>query len=1162
MDPNTAMEVGPALEPEQPQPTEEQWLQYKALIQRQFLMCDMSLEGLVHLLSILGLPTTKARLEYRLKKWGISKKIDKRAWQSIDRRITKRKHEGKDSEVIYCGKRLKQSTIKKATSRHRETNIFNQIAQRRSPPPSPTNPYLVVCTPPPVQMEFEWPSSLPWLNFQDTYQKLAGNLPRLNNFHTAPMAIPRTMQINLLTPSVKNISQQVQGISALACISKLAADIGKTMPEWHPGEHLQTAQAILQSSGKESIPHCLKMIIYQVSNGLQTFCACDEWAEFHDLLIGIGILDLRIDLKRHQDHDTTIRAFMERLFQTAIFWEMVPKATSAQSLDLIKWLLISGQDPNTGPMILNSYGENATPLEAAADIGHVELVELLLHFHANVDRPSFLIQSVMISRYPDAIKLRIIKILFQHGNSIELEEILHAAIHLRDLDFVGEVLKLDVDLTKTVAIGPDDSYDSCHPIHQDTALSAAIVAGDDFINLILHQLSVRDPSEWSAPFVTADVFIAAARKGDDHTIRRLHEISPIGFLRNRRGITPLQVAVSYGRLSTCKLLLYLYNRLSPSLLFLAALLGHEEILRFLIRKGADVNATIDWDDCRESARHCPSLVKLFGIRPSPTVLEMLLHAMKGRGDEACLQTPQSNCLTFLIKKGAPLPVGTVHLFARKWLVKPLLAVLAAGGNQDKQNRPEQSALQCAMHGSRDSERYPSVAQQRFETVKALLEHGAKLLGGEVVLAIRFQDQKLFTLLLSHHASLKDSDDAGVSTLEAAIAFRDQYVLQQVLGAYDGHYDPGSLCAAIQAGHLSLVDLLLSNRPSQADCQVLEGTAVGLAAKSGDLNLLRKLFHHLPNVWGLNSVLLYSPPPFWHTLDVGFAGTNDLLFWRHSWLDYRSHYECVEGSPLALAALGTNTAGFRELLSKGCRADILTWTAIAWSQNIQCLGLLGEYQQRLDDLPPSPHTRTPLQTAIKRQNKELVQSLLSAGADVNEYDYSKNDRSPFQLSVELGNLEIVSFLLEKGADVNAPPAFRGGATALQLAAIRGDLGLARHLLNYGARVNARGARVNGRTALEGAAAYGRVDMLGLLIHHKALTTGNGRRQFVRAVKLATKNGYHAAAEMLRRSRGWTQEDEDLFTDAHLFDIDGEYVDFGCCDEIHGSEAECIRDFSEN
>ncbi|KAM5354110.1 hypothetical protein ACJ41O_000760 [Fusarium nematophilum] len=108
MDPNTAMEVGPALEPEQPQPTEEQWLQYKALIQ--------------------------PRLEYRLKKWGISKKIDKRAWQSIDRRITKRKHEGKDSEVIYCGKRLKQSTIKKATSRHRETNIFNQIAQRKTSP--------------------------------------------------------------------------------------------------------------------------------------------------------------------------------------------------------------------------------------------------------------------------------------------------------------------------------------------------------------------------------------------------------------------------------------------------------------------------------------------------------------------------------------------------------------------------------------------------------------------------------------------------------------------------------------------------------------------------------------------------------------------------------------------------------------------------------------------------------------------------------------------------------------------------------------------------------------------------------------------------------------------------------------------------------------------
>ncbi|KAH6954087.1 ankyrin repeat protein, partial [Ilyonectria destructans] len=135
--------------------------------------------------------------------------------------------------------------------------------------------------------------------------------------------------------------------------------------------------------------------------------------------------------------------------------------------------------------------------------------------------------------------------------------------------------------------------------------------------------------------------------------------------------------------------------------------------------------------------------------------------------------------------------------------------------------------------------------------------------------------------------------------------------------------------------------------------------------------------------------------------------------------------------------------------------------------------------------------------------------------------------PLQSAVGLGNLDInIDCLLQAGPNVNAPPSFFKGTTALQIAALRGQLGLAKQLLDLGARVNARGARESGRTALEGAAEYGRLDMLQVLLHYGALTTGAGRHQFVRAVSFAERDGHCPAADFLRSSREWTDEDADL------------------------------------
>ncbi|KAM0084597.1 hypothetical protein ACKRZS_003166 [Fusarium odoratissimum] len=223
----------------------------------------------------------------------------------------------------------------------------------------------------------------------------------------------------------------------------------------------------------------------------------------------------------------------------------------------------------------------------------------------------------------------------------------------------------------------------------------------------------------------------------------------------------------------------------------------------------------------------------------------------------------------------------------------------------------------------------------------------------------------------------------------------------------------------------------------------------------------------------------------------------------------------------------------------------------------------------------------LSRCIGGEDKELLHYLLKAGADSNEhYPTRLVNRSPLQMAVEAGNLDIIDLLLQAGAHINAPPSFFSGATALQIAAIQGNLGLAKQLLDLGARINAPGARQCGRTALEGAAEHGRLDMLQLLLHSGALTIGAGKLQFVRAVHFAERGGHDAAADLLRRSREWTDEDADLYekrsprcgscphSGLSLRDeqpgwrcLDYENGRYHCCDEIHSSGDECIYDYTE-
>jgi hypothetical protein len=457
----------------------------------------------------------------------------------------------------------------------------------------------------------------------------------------------------------------------------------------------------------------------------------------------------------------------------------------------------------------------------------------------------------------------------------------------------------------------------------------------------------------------------------------------------------------------------------------------------------------------------------------------------------------------------------------------------------------------------------------------LLQAKARLVGGEVVTAIRNHDEASMCLLLRYGGTLKDTDRYGRTCLEAEILAQNNGLVQQILEEVNETIDLAPVCAALQIKDRALVQRLLPRLHVEADCALMRGTAIGLAAACGYLDILEDLHvrssqHPTP----YEALLPFKPNNNFGTVHLpgnygdGTSGVS-LRSLRFIYPCKCAHFTpFLKGSPLALAALGDNPSGFQRLLEKGYRADIITLTILAeLSVATGFVELLKIHQPRLDNLSLLPRMATPLCIAIQNGNILLTNYLTEAGMDANAYDKTLHGSySPLQSAVREGNLSLTGYLIAKGASVNSPPGFFDGLTALQAAVEGGHIGLANILLQHGARVNARGTKHEG-SALELAAGSGNIDMIQLLLHHGAITTGPGREQFVTAVAYAMKSAYNTAAQFLKGKCEWSKADETLLR--HLDEIKDSVVHSGegcktcrtyCCDEIHDSDTPCIYDYS--
>ncbi|KAK4463763.1 ankyrin repeat-containing domain protein [Cladorrhinum samala] len=1106
--------------------TDHQWESNKAEIRRLYLVEETPQKELLQAVRGLGLTVTKAQLEYRLKLWKFKRNIDKKNWPYIDNRINKRTQAGKASEVIYCGRRVKASTVNKETNRHRDITFSAQIA----PPPSPQSPkdvQISICTPQPFPLEFVWPSSLPWLQFQSTYSHLfLSPHPQQNQNPGSASVEPHPDGVS------KALISSIFGhqlVDQRPNLSKLASAIGISMPEAYPGENLTRGEMLLSGSGSELLRESMMIEIFRISNNLlgDGYDSGPDGDEiFHRIISTLhrsGIT--RSPLNLVSLANVTISAFIEKLFQWAFvkaleskpcelceekgkvqFFEEDLETHNEEEcksyrnlLGIIKWMLLSGQSSNDKFWDGNDI---LTPLQHSVTEGKKDLIELLLNAGADPnlnpgESGTPLELAIELARFSLSTSLEIVHRLLASNAKVTSQTIC-SAIKSGQLQLVQVLVKQQSKPDYTGCLGAaagstsgnlDMLYytmellqsqytpaDIVPMIEQEALVSAAKGGNNDAIEYLLEFVScVSAPSY---PGIPADALFPAAEKGHSATCELLIKYGAPVNAQDIYGITPLHKAAQHGDKATCELLIRHGARVNtfpakPSPLHVASFKGNTAALDVLICNGALVNQSY-------SAITSIAAERYFGGYYLP---EDVKSSLAGAGADLV---------------GSELLVAAYNSDAEL-----LHEALGAGADPNQKNNEGHNALRLSLlNFVKNSKEGP----ERLSMVTMLLNANILVQVADLIAAIRLGDVCVVQAVLAQAFSqgvwpINHTSASDMGPLEAAILAKKNQLLEMVMGWGGNAYEAGAVRAAIETDQgIGFVKSLFNNRPHSLPLAPREIEAVVAAIKHKDRAILGLLLSALP--FPNQCQLPQQSLP----LDEALELRDMELICQLLDHGYRPSWETLE----KLAVTGDLALANILITERGCPfpPESLCSPKRGWPRHC------------------------PLTLAVINNHAEMLQLLLTTGLDVDDrigFESGRTRRAAFQQAVENANLPIMDILLTAGADVNAPPALRFGATALQLAAIKGYLGIAKQLMELGADPNAHRAMEFGRTALEGAAEYGRIDMIDFLLKNGVKTTGSGRRQYLRAVLFAEDEGNYVAAENLRSFREWTEADKLMFED---------------------------------
>ncbi|KAL4725703.1 hypothetical protein ACLX1H_007854 [Fusarium chlamydosporum] len=585
--------------------------------------------------------------------------------------------------------------------------------------------------------------------------------------------------------------ESYRGSNQDAYFSGLVVTLAGRMPEWYPGEYLQTANVLCAGSCNDKLSEFFKLMVYMGSNAFFPKKR-DQWDKLA-YIIGNVIANSGVDLKQLRSQSNTMRAFFNRLFIQEIFMATEPHHSPgrgtyipARPLGIIKMLLNSGQNPDK---VIGQWADSpndfVTPIGRALSVGHVDLARLLLDSNVRVDNMQMeidrchVIQVVLNGRFSSkSVQLRLLKLLHDYQR-IRPDEVLCGAVQLCCGNLISELLRGGVDVTKThrEQLRYDTPY-SVRPINNclqfESPITRCLGTDDNITKLILDHPSItKHPG-----YLTSDgLFIITAIRGSEDTMKHLVSLRPSGLTCKWKGITPFQAAVAYGNMSVTQLCLELGAAPTGDLILIASWCGHKDVLCLLLQHTASPDVLVSWSklECLTQFGYNGSLSPC--LRPIALLL----------GEKLSMDRTRLECLGILLEAGAQMAGARISKLVTHKSVDLLKAALSAGGDPDDRDEFGRTAIQICISTEKAEEfskpADPEGYDETHRIVQVLLDFGARLVGSEVIKSIQNCDDHLTLLLLQNGGTLMDLDDRGTSCLEALIMSDDA----NVTGATHGDY---------------------------------------------------------------------------------------------------------------------------------------------------------------------------------------------------------------------------------------------------------------------------------------------------------------------------------------------------------------------------------------
>jgi ankyrin repeat protein len=539
----------------------------------------------------------------------------------------------------------------------------------------------------------------------------------------------------------------------------------------------------------------------------------------------------------------------------------------------------------------------------------------------------------------------------------------------------------------------------------------------------------------------------------------------------------------------------------------AASKGQIDIVKFLLSRGADVNADAGRDgETVLQAAASTGIWKLVELvlehHPNDLYAAAVTSINAGHDKTAMALIHRSIDLD---RPSGQTPLQAASSRGNEELVQ-IFAGMSANVNAPPRWYYGMTALQeAARHGN-------------LEVVRFLVENGARIndppaaIGGMTALqaAAHGGNFQVVQFLLQHGADINAdiAEEEGQSVLLAAVSTGDMDLIQFLINkGADVNTESEWCCghtaieAAVKSGDIQLVRLLLDH---EADPNAHDAEPLFAAAHTASYDIVKLLLDHGANV---NKANADGRTVIQHMVDEGE--------WESDIIDLLLKRGANRTDALSAVAKSGDIELARLLLDLDVdinatqQFELSALAEAALAGNLDMVRLFLGY---------GANDRSgALLEAVSASHITVVRLLIRAGADVNFRHKSTNywhDCSILEEAAIQGNQEITRLLLDSGAHVevieetdHSTTRTSTRTTALQYAAIHGHLSVVHELVRRGADVNAPAWSDKQRTALEGAAEHGRLDTVQFLINMQANVHTS------RALHFAQKEGHDAVVELL-------------------------------------------------